>query len=200
MQASKFEPGGIPYEMEQYKIQNGKVVSWFKDIISLTGQARSEDSTTAKRDIRGALDVLKSLRPSSDYDFAERIEFCKRWFDIVSAYIEGALTRQTDKLIALSGVAELVQRRAQAPYLAGYGKPVFWNSSFSESSGSRWKSSRYTALRRGHGQCQGGCEGSRGHGAGTGGRLCRDHGIPINLKLRRGERERMPAACQAQEI
>ena len=44
------------------------------------------------------------------------------------------------------------------------------------------------------------CEGSRGRGGMALDGHCKNHGIPINLKLRRGERERMPAACQAQEI
>ncbi|KAK0728729.1 heterokaryon incompatibility protein-domain-containing protein, partial [Lasiosphaeria miniovina] len=72
---------------------------------------------------RGALDVLQSFGPASQHSLAEKIEFSKRWFDIVAAYSEGALTVPTDKLVALSGVAELVQERAQAPYIAG-----LWNA------------------------------------------------------------------------
>jgi hypothetical protein len=121
VQASEFHPKGIGYETEQYEIHDGKLVAWLKDrVSSLTGRSvRAGDSTRAKRGIRGALDVLKSLGPASGHRFAESVEFCKRWFDIVAAYTEGALTRQTDKLIALSGVAELVQRQGRAPYLAG---------------------------------------------------------------------------------
>ncbi|KAK3345967.1 heterokaryon incompatibility protein-domain-containing protein [Lasiosphaeria hispida] len=124
MQASEFHTKGTVYEKEPYAVQDGRLVSWFEDsvlspLLKLTRRKGQEDVTRARRGIRGALDVLQSLGSVSKHDLAEKIEFCKRWFDIVSAYSEGALTCPTDKLIALSGVAELVQSRAKAPYLAG---------------------------------------------------------------------------------
>ncbi|KAF2807130.1 HET-domain-containing protein, partial [Mytilinidion resinicola] len=51
--------------------------------------------------------------------FDWQIEFNQRWYRLVSAYSEGALTYPTDKLVAISGIAELVQDRAQTPYVAG---------------------------------------------------------------------------------
>ena len=44
--------------------------------------------------------------------------FIKRWYELVAAYSNGELTYPTDKLIALSGVADLVQRQVDIPYLA----------------------------------------------------------------------------------
>ncbi|KAK0619464.1 heterokaryon incompatibility protein-domain-containing protein, partial [Immersiella caudata] len=43
----------------------------------------------------------------------------RRWYELVGAYSQGALTKQTDKLIAISGVAGLVQKTSNAQYLAG---------------------------------------------------------------------------------
>ncbi|KAK0648149.1 heterokaryon incompatibility protein-domain-containing protein [Cercophora newfieldiana] len=119
MQASEFSLDGVPYEKEQYAIQDGKIVQWIEDKLLRLGGIARDDSHRARRGVRGALDVLQSLGLSSTHTFAERMEFCKRWFDIVSAYSEGSLTRTTDKLVALAGVAELVQDRAGDPYLAG---------------------------------------------------------------------------------
>ncbi|KAK0724303.1 heterokaryon incompatibility protein-domain-containing protein [Lasiosphaeris hirsuta] len=124
MQASEYHARGAAYEKEPYAVQDGRLVSWFEDavlspLLKLTRRKGEEDVVRARRGVRGALDVLQSLGSVSKHDLAEKIEFCKRWFDIVSAYSEGALTCPTDKLIALSGVAVLVQSRAKAPYLAG---------------------------------------------------------------------------------
>ncbi|KAK3373236.1 heterokaryon incompatibility protein-domain-containing protein [Lasiosphaeria ovina] len=128
MQASEFHQRGVKYEKEPYLVKDGKLVSWFANsvvdpILKYTGRVDHDDNDRARRGIRGALDVLQSFGPASQHSLAEKIEFSKRWFDIVAAYSEGALTVPTDKLIALSGVAELVQERAQAPYIAG-----LWNA------------------------------------------------------------------------
>lgn len=80
-------------------------------------QGRLDKASRARRGIRGALDVLRPL--GSATHLAEKIEFSQRWFDIISGYGEGALTVPTDKLVAISGVAELVEGRARHPYLAG---------------------------------------------------------------------------------
>lgn len=124
IQASEFNRAGIRYEKEHYTVRYGKVVPWIETkLLQLSGigggDHELDDGTRARRGIRGALDVLQALGRTTEHTFTERIEFCKRWFDIVSAYSEGALTRPTDKLVALAGVAELVQDQTGAPYVAG---------------------------------------------------------------------------------
>lgn len=126
IQASEFNRAGIRYEKEHYTVRYGKVVPWIEtkllQLSGIGGDHELDDGTRARRGIRGALDVLQALGRTTEHTFTERIEFCKRWFDIVSAYSEGALTRPTDKLVALAGVAELVQDQTGAPYLAGLWK------------------------------------------------------------------------------
>jgi hypothetical protein len=53
------------------------------------------------------------------FGLREQIEFNRRWYELISAYTEGFLTVPTDKLIAIAGVAELVQTRSKSPYIAG---------------------------------------------------------------------------------
>ncbi|KAK1750055.1 heterokaryon incompatibility protein-domain-containing protein [Echria macrotheca] len=127
IQASEFDPVGVSYEKEPYAIREGRIISWFEHtlldpLVRMTrlGGLDVSEKDRARRGIRGALDVLQLLgRVPDQPTLAERVEFSKRWFDIVSAYSEGALTRQTDKLVAVSGVAALVQTHARVPYLAG---------------------------------------------------------------------------------
>ena len=128
IQASELNPAGIEYDREAYAIRDGKLISWFErtvlnPLVKWSRPVDLDDSERARRGIRGALDTLQSLGQGSELPTqAETIEICKRWFDIVSAYSEGALTRQTDKLVALSGIAELVQGSLQASYVAGLWK------------------------------------------------------------------------------
>ncbi|KAK4442835.1 HET-domain-containing protein [Podospora aff. communis PSN243] len=125
LQASEHDPRGVGYEKESYAVQGGKLVAQLELSLTKIGRrfnlpAEGEDvDVLARRGIRGALDVLQSLGFAALHTKAERVEFVRRWFDVVAAYSERALTRQTDKLVALSGVAELVQERAGVPYLAG---------------------------------------------------------------------------------
>ncbi|KAK4222767.1 HET-domain-containing protein [Podospora fimiseda] len=127
MQRSEFDEEGARYEEELYLVKNGKLSVWLGDAIVnrlIKFQGGKFKSKRARRGIRGALDVLQRLGPvwQNADRLMEQIEFCQRWFDIVGIYSKGALTVPTDKLVALSGVAELVEGHAQAPYLAG-----LWN-------------------------------------------------------------------------
>ncbi|KAK0744767.1 heterokaryon incompatibility protein-domain-containing protein [Apiosordaria backusii] len=121
LQASELHVNGVGYDSTPYMVRDGRLVNWIETIRSLThnpGEGNPKERR-AVRGIRGALDVLQRLGPVEKQRFGEKIEFWKRWYEIVSVYSKGQLTRQTDRLVALAGVAELVQQRAGLPYLAG---------------------------------------------------------------------------------
>jgi hypothetical protein len=125
MQASEFDDKGSRYEKLPYVVHDGKIMDWIHEtiltrLLSLAGFDRDNYiDRSASRGIRGALDMLQSLGVAAELTVREQIEFNKRWFELVSAYTEGELTVATDKLIALSGIAEVVHTKAQIPYAAG---------------------------------------------------------------------------------
>ncbi|KAK4676410.1 hypothetical protein QC764_0060090 [Podospora pseudoanserina] len=125
LQASELHVNGVGYDSTPYMVQDGRLVNWIEAIRSLTGQhningeGHTPQERRAVRGIRGALDVLQRLGPVETQRFGEKVEFWKRWYEIVSVYSKGQLTRQTDRLVALAGVAELVQQRGKVGYLAG---------------------------------------------------------------------------------
>ena len=126
VQASRYNLQGVRYAEELYTVRGGRIQR-IRSAISaaITKQLSSNDNDNenlARRGIRGALDVLQSLGLAANHTPIESIEFVRRWFEIVTAYSDGALTRQTDKLVALSGIADLVQETSKAPHLAG-----LWN-------------------------------------------------------------------------
>jgi hypothetical protein len=47
------------------------------------------------------------------------LTFNQRWYELVESYSHGALTKSTDKLIAIAGVARLVESTSHAKYVAG---------------------------------------------------------------------------------
>jgi hypothetical protein len=125
IQASEFDHKGSRYEKLPYVVHNGKILDWIHETILtrlLSSAGFNRDNyidRSASRGIRGALDMLQSIGTASSLTLREEVEFNKRWYELVSAYTEGALTKSTDKLIALSGIAELVQNKAKTPYVAG---------------------------------------------------------------------------------
>ncbi|KAK0669853.1 heterokaryon incompatibility protein-domain-containing protein [Cercophora samala] len=123
LQASELHVSGVGYDSTPYTVQDGRLVNWIEAIRSLTQPNNAEgdrpQERKAVRGIRGALDVLQRLGPVKGQRFGEKLEFWKRWYEIVSVYSKGQLTRQTDRLVALAGVAELVQQRGKVSYLAG---------------------------------------------------------------------------------
>jgi hypothetical protein len=125
MRASEFDCKGSRYEKLPYVVHNGKIMDWIHEtilstVLSFTGFNKDNYiDQSASRGIRGALDMLQSLGSAADLTLRESIEFNKRWYELVSAYTEGTLTNPTDKLIALSGIAGLVQNKAKTPYIAG---------------------------------------------------------------------------------
>ncbi|KAK4176541.1 heterokaryon incompatibility protein-domain-containing protein [Triangularia setosa] len=122
LQASELHVNGVRYDSTPYMVRDGRLVNWIETIKSLTqttGEGTNSQEGRAVRGIRGALDVLQRLGPVEKQRFGEKVEFWKRWYEIVSVYSKGQLTRQTDRLVALAGVAELVQQRGKVDYLAG---------------------------------------------------------------------------------
>ncbi|KXX74043.1 hypothetical protein MMYC01_209553 [Madurella mycetomatis] len=114
--ASELHVRGARYEAEPYVVRDGRLVRWIEDAVlgplrnRMLGRDGDVDDMgrAAVRGIRGALDMLQSLGPVSRQSFREKIQFYKRWYEMVSAYSQGQLTRQSNKLVALAGVAELV--------------------------------------------------------------------------------------------
>jgi hypothetical protein len=68
------------------------------------------------RDINHRRDTQK-IAHLTDLDSNARLS--DQWNDVISSYSKGSLTRGTDKLIALSGVAKRFNRRFGGKYLAG---------------------------------------------------------------------------------
>lgn len=83
-------------------------------------------SNSARAGIRGALDMLYLLH-SNGVRFPsgqEIIERHRRWYELVSEYSRRALTRRSDKLVALSGLASRVQEKTGMRYYAGMWEPT----------------------------------------------------------------------------
>lgn len=126
IQASEFHSKACKYDKEPYVIWNNRIFDWLhgtglERLLHLTALTKNDYfDRSASRGIRGALDVLQSLGDASEFSLREKLEFNSRWYELVSAYTEAALTRSTDKLIALSGIATLLQSGTNSPYLAGH--------------------------------------------------------------------------------
>ncbi|KAK4450163.1 heterokaryon incompatibility protein-domain-containing protein [Podospora aff. communis PSN243] len=88
--------------------------------------ARAFNDHTATRGIRGALDTLLSMDMSSTAPLIldEMITFNQRWFELIKPYSRAQLSRPNDRLIAIAGVASLVETTSQAQYLAGLWRDV----------------------------------------------------------------------------
>ena len=74
---------------------------------------------SATRGIRGALDVLLSVHVSTELTLQEMLTFNERWYELIEAYSRCSLTKMSDKLVAIAGVAGLVEKMSQAEYVAG---------------------------------------------------------------------------------
>jgi len=82
---------------------------------------------TATRGIRGALDTLLSMDMSptgAPLTLHEMLAFNQRWFELVRPYSRAQLSRPADRLIAIAGVASLVETTSRAQYLAGLWRNV----------------------------------------------------------------------------
>lgn len=72
--------------------------------------------SSARLGDRGEFDFLWRF---SGTELDEIIEFHKSWFEIITAYSRRSLTRHEDKLMALSGIASVIQQKAKLVYNSG---------------------------------------------------------------------------------
>jgi len=75
-----------------------------RDIRAQIAAGNYEDHS-ATRGIRGALNTLLSINASTELTLHKKLAFNQRWYELVGSYSQGALTKQMDKLIAISGGA-----------------------------------------------------------------------------------------------
>ncbi|KAF2663339.1 HET-domain-containing protein [Microthyrium microscopicum] len=73
-------------------------------------------SASARSGMRGAFELLWRFKGAQ---LAEYIEFHQGWYEMVEPYSTRNLTRGSDKLKALSGVAHLIQQNTKFKYVAG---------------------------------------------------------------------------------
>ncbi|CAI6337813.1 unnamed protein product [Periconia digitata] len=77
-------------------------------------------ANSARTGIRGALDMLYSLRISGrTLTLSEKLEVHRRWFELVVEYSKRNLTKRTDKLVAISGLARRIADKNGMKYYAG---------------------------------------------------------------------------------
>ncbi|KAK5661880.1 hypothetical protein OQA88_9988 [Cercophora sp. LCS_1] len=118
--ASEHDPADMrPYPEDDHSRFRDTIFGWLH---APRPPLSDSEGDRAARGIRGALKFLVSMEgidAASPDSTPQVFSFSKRWYEIVSAYSGGELTRPTDKLVALSGVADLVQRQHKMPYLAG---------------------------------------------------------------------------------
>jgi hypothetical protein len=145
LQASEKDIGGAAYAKEPYIMIDGRMYDSFlvdilrnSDPIQSTAAINETTNTTlldaelrrkiavgdyedhtATRGIRGALDMLLAIDTTNGLTITEALAFNHRWFELVGAYSKGELTKKSDKLVAIAGVAGLVEKSSHAKYVAG---------------------------------------------------------------------------------
>lgn len=76
---------------------------------------------SARSGMRGAFELLWQFKGTA---LAEKIEFHQSWFEMVEKYSARKLTRGTDKLKAMSGIAYFIQKNTTLQYSAGLWKEM----------------------------------------------------------------------------
>jgi hypothetical protein len=76
---------------------------------------------SARSGMRGAFELLWRFKGTT---LAEKVEFHQSWFEMVEKYSARKLTRGTDKLKAMSGIAYFVQKNTTLQYSAGLWKEM----------------------------------------------------------------------------
>jgi hypothetical protein len=82
----------------------------FKKLTDFHWRSRGRSAYSAMR-------ATKILSTQSEHNIVHKL-----WFEVVRYYSQGKLTKPSDKLVALSGVAERVQEATKLRYLAGLWK------------------------------------------------------------------------------
>ena len=76
---------------------------------------------TSARDVR----LLAFIRFEEPDVYRSKVQFGKSWYDIIAKYSECLLTKPSDKLIALSAIADRVRQNSGFMYLAGLWRETF---------------------------------------------------------------------------
>jgi len=76
---------------------------------------------SARSGMRGAFELLWRFKGTA---LAEKVEFHQSWFELVEQYSARKLTRGTDKLKAMSGIAYFIQKNTGLQYTAGLWKEM----------------------------------------------------------------------------
>ncbi|EXJ65081.1 hypothetical protein A1O7_01421 [Cladophialophora yegresii CBS 114405] len=74
---------------------------------------------SARSGMRGAFELLWRFKGTEN---AEKVEFHQSWYEIVEQYSTRKLTRESDKLKAMSGIAYFIQKNTAFRYAAGLWK------------------------------------------------------------------------------
>lgn len=94
-----------PYKWKRYHVQTNS------NYQSREAKAEQLRQLSALEGMRGAYQF--SLRATS-LQLAERIEFHQRWYELVEEYSARNLSRHTDKLMAIAGLAEFIQQSSSS--------------------------------------------------------------------------------------
>ncbi|KAG9229836.1 heterokaryon incompatibility protein-domain-containing protein [Amylocarpus encephaloides] len=84
--------------------------------------------------------VARVRNPTPNVESTDRADLFTAWFDVVEEYSKLRLTRQSDRLPALTGVASVFQRKIGCGYLAG-----IWKDDIARSI--LWDVTRYECIR-----------------------------------------------------
>lgn len=84
-------------------------------------QLRKLLAMSARSGMRGAFELLWRFKGTT---LAEKVEFHQSWYEMVEQYSARKLTRESDKLKAMSGIAYFIQKNTTLRYTAGLWKEM----------------------------------------------------------------------------
>lgn len=90
--------------------------SWTMKKYRYDQQVKFIHKNSARLSMRGAFSFLWSFKGTTEQ---EQAEFHLRWYEMVTAYSVRNLTKESDKLIAITGIAYFVQQNTDLKYIAG---------------------------------------------------------------------------------
>ncbi|KAH7153939.1 hypothetical protein DER46DRAFT_612197 [Fusarium sp. MPI-SDFR-AT-0072] len=95
---------------------NPKHRAWVNKKRRYDAQMSSIRTNAARLSMRGAFSFLRSF---SGHDMKEQAEFHLRWFEMVTSYSVRNLTNDSDRMMAIAGVAYFIQQSTGFKYAAG---------------------------------------------------------------------------------
>lgn len=84
-------------------------------------QLRKLLNMSARSGMRGAFELLWRFKGTT---LAEKVEFHQSWYEMVEQYSARKLTRESDRLKAMSGIAYFIQKNTTLQYTAGLWKEM----------------------------------------------------------------------------